>query len=212
MTRIRFTAALLATLFISSPALAVDNYNGLDSTGATITLKAKDIGSGVKEPQTLLSDALGVPFGYTAWGVAPTGSPNVPDVNAYLLSLPPGASTSALQPALNGDGGALAHITNPVALSGNSGTPTQSSISVATTSTTVLAASTATSFLKLCVALGSANGIWVRWDGAAATAAAPAEYIPPGQCDNWVKSSGFLPTSQINAISSSAVAASLIYN
>jgi hypothetical protein len=99
-----------------------------------------------------------------------------------------------------------------VSVSGSSGTPTQTSVSVGTSSTSVLAASTATSFVKLCVPLGAGNGIWVRWDGGAATTAAPAEYLPPGQCDAWVKSTGFLPTTAINAIAPAAVSVSLIYN
>lgn len=127
---------------------------------------------------------------------------------AALLFTPAEAQISSGNVTING----TVTVAGAVTVNGNSGTPTQSSISVGTGSTTVLAASTATSFIKLCVALGAANGIWVRWDGAAATAATPAEYIPPGQCDSWVKSTGFLPTSQINAIGTAAVSASLIYN
>lgn len=97
-------------------------------------------------------------------------------------------------------------------LSGNSGTPTQTNVTVGTGSTTVLAASTAANFIKFCVASSAANGVWVRWDGGTATAAAPSEYMPPGQCDTWVKSTGFLPSSQINAIGSASVATTLIYN
>jgi hypothetical protein len=103
-------------------------------------------------------------------------------------------------------------VTGTVSLTGASGTPTQSTVSVLNTSTTVLAAATATTFIKLCVAQTAANGVWVNWAGAAALTAAPSEYIPPGQCDSWVKSTGFLPTSQINAIASATTAVTLIYN
>ena len=96
--------------------------------------------------------------------------------------------------------------------SGASGTPSQTAVSVGVTSTTVLAAAGATSFLKLCLAQSAANGIWVNWAGAAAVAAAPAEYMAPGQCDTWVKSSGYLPTSQLNAIASAAVSVTLIHD
>ena len=99
-----------------------------------------------------------------------------------------------------------------VSLSGNSGTPSQTAVSVGVTSTTVLAAAGATSFLKLCLAQSAANGIWVNWAGAAAVAAAPSEYMAPGQCDTWVKSTGYLPTSQINAIASAAVSVTLIHD
>ena len=99
-----------------------------------------------------------------------------------------------------------------VGVNGNSGTPSQTAVSVGITSTTVLAAAGATSFVKLCLAQSAANGIWVNWAGAAAVAAAPAEFMSPGQCDTWVKSTGYLPTSQINAIASSAVSVTLIHD
>ena len=96
--------------------------------------------------------------------------------------------------------------------SGASGTPSQTAVSVGVTSTTVLTAAGATSFVKLCLAQSAANGIWVNWAGAAAVAAAPSEYMAPGQCDPWVKSTGYLPTSQINAIASAAVSVTLIHD
>lgn len=102
----------------------------------------------------------------------------------------------------------------PVTLAGggSAGTPTQTSVSVGTSSALLLAASAATSFLKVSVPLNAANGIWVRWDNGVATQAPAAEYIAPGASASWVKSTGFLPTSQINAIASAAVAVTLIYN
>ena len=99
-----------------------------------------------------------------------------------------------------------------VGVNGNSGTPSQTAVSVGVTSTTVLTAAGATSFVKLCLAQSAANGIWVNWAGAAAVAAAPSEYMGPGQCDTWVKSTGYLPTSQINAIASAAVSVTLIHD
>ena len=102
-------------------------------------------------------------------------------------------------------------VSGSVSVTGVSGTPTQTTASVTTGSSTILASSTATSFIKLCVAAGAANGIWVNWAGAAAVQAAPSEYISPGQCDSWVKATGFLPTSALTAIASASVSASLIY-
>jgi len=63
-----------------------------------------------------------------------------------------------------------AHLTG-----GSSGTPNQPSTTVGTSSGAILAGSTATAFIKLCVPSTAANGIWVRWDGGTATAAPPAE-------------------------------------
>lgn len=106
---------------------------------------------------------------------------------------------------------ALAEGSSGNPLAGSAGTPTQATVSVGTSSAAVLAAGAATAFVKLCVASTAANGIWVDWSGNAAVQAAPSEYIPPGQCDSWVKSTGFLPTNGVNAIASAAVSASLIY-
>lgn len=91
------------------------------------------------------------------------------------------------------------------------GTPTQVSVSVTTSSTTALAASTATTFIKLCLAVGAANSIWVNWSGAAATTAPPSENIVAGQCDSWAAATGFLPTSAITVIATGAVTATLEY-
>lgn len=84
------------------------------------------------------------------------------------------------------------------------GSVTSSSVAVTNSSTTVLAAATFTKFVKVCVPATASTGIWVRWDGVAATTAAPAEYMPPGQCDSWSQQGGYLPTQQFNGISNSA--------
>ena len=100
-----------------------------------------------------------------------------------------------------GGGGSVTQGTVPWVVSGNvgvigdSGTPTSTAVSVTNASTQIVAASAFANFGKLCVPLTATTGIWVRWDGVAATTAPPAEYIPPGQCDSWVESTGYLPTS-----------------
>jgi hypothetical protein len=101
--------------------------------------------------------------------------------------------------------------TQPVSIAGASGTPYQPSTTVGTTSGALTFSPPPTAFIKLCVPSSASNGIWVRWDGGTATASAPAEYMPPGQCDSWVKATGFLPTGTINAIASASVGVSLIY-
>lgn len=95
---------------------------------------------------------------------------------------------------------------------GASGTPIQTAVTVGTSSGTLVAAAAFTNFMKVCVAQSAANGIWVNWAGASATLAAPSEFIPPGQCDSWVKASGFLPTNTITAIASVSVAVTVVGN
>lgn len=94
---------------------------------------------------------------------------------------------------------------------GASGTPTQTSVTVGTSSTT-LNSTVFSYFAKVCVPISAANGIWVNWAGSAAVEAAPSEYIMPGQCDSWVKSNGFLPTSTWHAIASASVAVTVMGN
>lgn len=87
----------------------------------------------------------------------------------------------------------------------NVGTPTQTSVSCAATSTTLLAASTATQFLSIRNPTTSAVTIWINAAGAAAVVGAPSYDLPPGaEADFFAEGSGFLPTSQINCISSGA--------
>ncbi len=210
------------------------------ATGATFAVSAASLplptGAATAALQSSTLTALGSPFqaggtiGNTAFGAkAQDGSGNLItsttitgkqrlDV-ALASGAAPGVSAPSFIDLVGGTDGVNARALSTDSsgrlnanVSGNSGTPTQTSVSVGTSSTTVLAAATATTFLKLCVALPAATGVWVRWDGVAATAAAPSEYIPPGQCDSWVKSTGFLPTSQINAIASATVSVTLISN
>ena len=209
---------------------AVSASNGLfvnPATGATFAVSAAALplpaGAATAANQPTAAVAGSATSGQTGnldLGAVSTASPSYVTGTSNFLSL----NTSG---GLRVDGSG---VTQPVSISalpalptgantigavnvnGNSGALTQASVTVGTTSTAVLAASTAANFIKLCVAQSAASGVWVRWDGGAATQAAPAEYMPPGQCDTWVKSTGFLPTSAINAIAPSSVAVSLIYN
>jgi len=137
----------------------------------------------------------------------------------YKDSSNPGVSIpSVVQKCLNTAGQAIpvssGQCANPaqVTITGLSGAPVQTSVSVGTSSGQLVAPGAFANFLRVCIAQNAANGIWVNWTGAAATAAAPSEYIAPGQCDTWVKSAGFLPTAQVNAIASAAVAATVMGN
>lgn len=80
----------------------------------------------------------------------------------------------------------------------------QISVSCGTSSTTLLAAGSAQSFVRVHVPTGATASVWVRWDGATATAAAPAEDIPAGGTVAWYGQSQFLPTSLMTCIASSA--------
>lgn len=52
-------AALAAALLVSAPALAADNMTVKDSTGATITMRSKDVGSGLQATVHVPFDSAG---------------------------------------------------------------------------------------------------------------------------------------------------------
>jgi hypothetical protein len=84
----------------------------------------------------------------------------------------------------------------------NVGTPTQTSVSCAATTTTLLAASTATQFLSVRNPTTSTVTIWINVAGASAVSAAPSLDLPPGSEAYFAaEGASFLPTSQINCIS-----------
>lgn len=84
----------------------------------------------------------------------------------------------------------------------NTGTVTETSISCAATSTTLLAAATATNFLAIRNPTTATATVWIRFDGSAATAAAPSVDLPPGgEADFFASGTSFLPSSQFNCIS-----------
>lgn len=91
-----------------------------------------------------------------------------------------------------------------------SGTPTQTSVSCGTSSTTLLAASTATTFVTVKVPAGSTVPVWVNWAGSAAVAAAPSLDIPSGGSVSW-SAVNYVPTSQINCLATTATTVTLIY-
>lgn len=94
----------------------------------------------------------------------------------------------------------------------NVGTPTQTSVSCASTSTTLLAASTATMFLSIRNPTTSTVTIWINEAGAAAVVGVPSHDIPPGgEADYFAEGPSFLPTSQINCISSGAASSVALF-
>lgn len=137
----------------------------------------------------------------------PTGAN--PSVGTNTAASP----TSSTQIGIKDGSGNLQPVSpaNPVPIQtvGSSGTPTATAVSVTNANTQLAAAAAFSNFVKIAVPLNASTGIWVRWDGGTATAATPAEYLAPGQSATWVKSSGYLPTSAINAISNSASTVSI---
>jgi hypothetical protein len=87
---------------------AVISEVGVGSTSAAVPSTAQYAGMNVSGALTGLTG--------TANGLKVDGSAVTQPVSATTLPLPTGAATAASQPALNGDGGALAHVTNWPAL------------------------------------------------------------------------------------------------
>lgn len=92
----------------------------------------------------------------------------------------------------------------------NIGTVTQTSVSCGTSSTTLLAASTATMFFSVRNPTTATSTVWIRFDGSAATAAVPSVDLAPGsEADFFAFGTSFLPSSQFNCISGGAAASSV---
>lgn len=94
----------------------------------------------------------------------------------------------------------------------NVGTVTQTSVSCAATSTTLLAGGTATMFLSVRNPTTSTNTIWIQFNGSAATAAVPSVDLPPGaEADFFAEGPSFLPSSQFNCISGGSASSVALY-
>ena len=130
----------------NSPAktqmVILDVGGGADASPETALV----LGQAVKAssiPVTIASDQPAVPVSGTFWQATQP-------VSATSLPLPGGAATSALQPAINVDGGALAHVTNfPKSQSAQSLKDSSGSIITGTTSQAALAAGSATQYLLI---------------------------------------------------------------
>jgi hypothetical protein len=123
------------------------------------------------------------------------------------ISLPTGAATATNQASQLT---AEQQIATNTAL--RSGTPNQVSVTCGASSTALLAASTATVFLKVHVPATAANIVWINWAGVAAVAAAPSESISPGGSVNWTNGpAGYLPTSAVYCIAAASVTVTVEY-
>ncbi len=112
--RNRLAGALALVLTLCTvPVRAQTGYVVKDANGVTQTM-GSTIRGGVNYPDHVVVDpASGTPLNITTGGAAKVdASATVQPVSASALPLPAGAATAANQPTLNGDGGALAHVTN----------------------------------------------------------------------------------------------------
>lgn len=99
----------------------------------------------------------------------------------------------------------LTGVTSPIPAP--AGTPTETSISCGTSSTTLLAASTATTFILI----QSPNGdVWVDFSGNTAVLLPPSIKVSAGGSFLWSPTT-FLPTTQINCKAASATTVTLMY-
>ena len=93
---------------------------------------------------------------------------------------------------------------------GASGPVTSSTVVVNTVSGSINAAGVFANFGRVCVDVSQVSGIWVNWNGGAATPAPPSDHIFPGGCIVWIRQTGYLPTGQWNAISDTSLATTAI--
>jgi len=97
----------------------------------------------------------------------------------------------------------------PVSSGGNSGTPTETSVSCGTSSTTLLAANAATKFILIKIPASAANAVWFSYATTAVTAP-PSFDMAAGSAISW-STSGFLPTGTITCIGTGAVTVTVVY-
>jgi len=144
-------------------------------------------------------------------------------ISASSLPLPTGAATSANQTngsqltgVLGQNGSGISSTANPVPVNiigtqGAATTPTQTSVSCTTSSSTILAANSATQSESFHLAATAANAVWLNFAGATAVQAAPSFDLQPGQTITWSVSGGLLPVSAITCIASASTSVTEMY-
>jgi len=119
-------------------------------------------------------------------------SPAFPDTSS-----PPKVAPGFVIGTLNASGQFVpSSNTQGVATAPITGTPTQATVTCGNTSTQLLAASAAGSFIRVSVPPGGST-VWFNWAGAAAVAATPSDPITAGNAIWWTT---YVPTSVINCI------------
>lgn len=137
----------------------------------------------------------------TSTGASSTGTQRVAVANDSKIQVWDGTTTASVKASST----QAALTDTAVVVTGrpdNVGTPTQTSVSCASTTTTLLAASTATMFLSVRNPTTATQTVWINVTGASAVAAAPSIDLAPGsEADFFAEGGSFLPTAQINCIS-----------
>lgn len=90
------------------------------------------------------------------------------------------------------------------------GVPNETTVTCGVATTTLLAASSATSFI-LVVNPGTGGTVWVNSAGVAAVAAPPSIDLTAGRSLLWSAASGFVPSSALNCIAPVAQAVTLMW-
>ena len=103
--------------------------------------------------------------------------------------------------------------TVPGSTSVNSGTPTQTTATCGTSSGTLLAASSASSFASFNLALTAANPVFLNFaGGTASTSTSGSSFaLQPGQTVSWSLAAGYLPTSAVTCIASASTTVVEVY-
>ena len=180
-------------------------------TGASTDASLTDVQSAPGTPQTtavtVQGNAAGIPILFSA----------------TALPLPTGAATSANQTngsqltgVLGQNGSGISSTSNPVPVNiigtnGAATTPTQTNVSCTTSSSTILAANSATQSESFHLAATAANAVWLNFAGATAVQAAPSFDLQPGQTITWSVSGGLLPVSAITCIASASTSVTEMY-
>lgn len=88
--------------------------------------------------------------------------------------------------------------------SGGTGTPTETTGTCGTSSSTILAASSATSSESFHLSPTAANPVWLNFTGTAAVQANPSFDLQPGMTITFAVAAGLLPTSAVTCIASAS--------
>jgi hypothetical protein len=164
----------------------------------------------------------------TLWGFNPTifaGAPGFAtlsmdgtcDLNVNVVSGGGGAVTGTVgidqttQGTTNGvvtKSGSVTTATPPATWAG---ALTQTTGSCTTSSSTIITANAATTSMTLFLPSTAANGVWVEFNGVAATAALPSFNLLPGASITFTLAGGLLPTSAVTCIATATTSVGEIY-
>ena len=78
-------------------------------------------------------------------------------------------------------------------------------------STPLLAAGSASGFIRIASPSASAGSVWFNWTGAPAVTAPPSDEIRPGGIIVWQSAAGYLPTSAMTCIAAAPTPVTLVY-